>query len=332
MKRRVVVSIVLAVAVFVGPGSASQLEDAVTEAKTAYERDPNAQTLGALDAAVAAFKAALPARAATTKAMATETEPNDTAGTANSIATGDYMVADLTPVGDVDYFVNGGNAVSDLVYAAVNTAGSSTGTDSQLNTYANDGTTLIEFDDDGGPGLASCVAGGVVPQAGGVYFAVNEYGNNGEITPYELHQVVAPATAVAAESEPNDTSATATPVASTFVSGDNPVGAADVDYFSFPGEAGDIVQVIVDDDPDGDGSNFDSELDILDVDGSTVLAAGDDGSSNPNNCAGSVVLAAAGTYFVRIGDGGSGTDTDYQFTVVINGASVPVELQSFSID
>jgi len=328
MKKLTILVAVLAVAAGALAADVDLRERAVTDAKAAYVADPSAENLAALERAAAAFQGGLKS----IEAMVTETEPNDTPGTANTVADGDYMVADISPAGDVDYFSNGGNAIQDLVYAAVNTAGGSAGTDSQLNVYANDGTTLIEFDDDGGPGLASCVAGGVAPQAGNVFFAVNEFGNNGEIIPYEMHQVVAPASAAISEVEPNDDAATATPITAVFVDGALSAVAADVDFFSFPADAGDIMEVIVDEDPDVNGTSPDTELDLLDTDGSTVLAAGDDNSSLNNNCAGSAVAPSTGTYYVRIGDGGLGNDLTYRFTVVVNGGPIPVELMSFDVE
>ncbi len=331
MKRCVIFCAVLAIAVGVGAADLAQLEELVTNAKAAFVANPSSANLAELDAAVEAFQYALPASLKSSKGMATETEPNDTPGTANTSPTDDYVVADISPVGDVDYFVAGGNAVSDLVYAAVNTSNTTNGSDSQLNVFANDGTTLIEFDDDGGPGLASCVAGGVVSQVGDVYFVPNEYANNGEITPYELHWVVAPEFDFAGETEPNDTFATATPISATFMAGIIDPVAPDVDFFSFAATAGDLIHVIVDDDPDRNATNLDSELDLLDTDGTTVLAAGDNGSL-ANNCAGTATAPTTGTYFVRLSDGGTSPDNDYRFTVIVEGASVPVELVSFSIE
>jgi hypothetical protein len=332
MRRCVIFCAVLAIAAGVGAADLAQLEELVTNAKAAYVANPSSANLAELEAAVEAFQYALPASVKSSKGMATETEPNDTPATANTSPTGDYVVANISPAGDVDYFVAGGNAVSDLVYAAVNTSNTSSGTDSQINVFANDGTTLIEFDDDGGPGLASCVAGGVVPQAGDVYLVPNEYGNNGEITPYELHWVVAPASDFANETEPNDTFATATPITATFMAGDISAAAPDIDFFSFSAAAGNLIHVIVDEDPDGNGSNLDTELDLLDTDGITVLAAGDDGITWANNCAGTAAAPTTGTYFVRLSDGGTSPDNDYRFTVIVEGAAVPVELVGFSIE
>jgi len=328
MNKLTMLCAVLAVAAGALAADMDLRERAVTEAKSAYVADPTAENLAALERAAAAFQGGSKG----IEAMVTETEPNDTAGTANTVADGDFMVADISPAGDVDYFSNGGNAIQDLVFAATVTAGGTSGSDSQLNVYANDGTTLIEFDDDSGPGLASCVAGGVAPQAGDVFFAVNEYNNDGEITPYEMHQVVAPATAAISEVEPNDDAGTATPITTVFVNGSLSAVAADTDFFSFPANAGDIMEVIVDEDPDVNGASPDTELDLLDTDGSTVLAAGDDNSGNDNNCAGSAVAPSTGTYYVRIGDGALGDDLTYRFTVVVNGGPVPVELVTFNVE
>jgi hypothetical protein len=332
MKKLVILCVVLAAAVGVAAFDLAQLETAVTDAKLAYVADPSAHNLADLEAAVAAFQEAIPAPAKGARAMAGETEPNDTAGTANTVADDDYVQADISPAGDVDYFANGGNGIQDLVFAAVATIMSSAGGDSQLNTYANDGTTLIEFDDDSGPILASCVAGGIVPQAGDVYFAVNEFGNDGEITPYELFQVVAPASDSMVEAEPNNDAGTATPITATFVNGSLSAVALDTDFYSFPADAGDVIEAIMDEDPDADVNPAHTVLSIIDTDGVTVLANGDNNSFNDNNCAGSAVAPSTGTYYVSVSDGGAANDNDYRLTVVVDGRSVPVELMSFSVE
>ena len=248
-----------------------------------------------------------------------ETEPNDTAATADALSSpineGD---GGISPAGDTDWWMMGGASVDDLAFAYVDTSSSSTGADSQLNVYANDTTTLIEFDDDDGPSLSSVAAGAVVPQAGNVYFRINEFGDNGEITPYLLLVIMLdPSTDSAAETESNDSAATATPISAVMMTGAIvSTTAPDVDFYSFNALAGDNVAVILDDDPEDNGNLFDSELDILDTDGVTILAAGDDNSGNAGNAAGAVSIPADGTYYVRVQDGGfGGGDTTYRFVL-----------------
>ena len=262
-----------------------------------------------------------------------EVEPNDTAATATAL-TGPINEADgsITPAGDVDWWMMGGAAVSDLVFAFVDTSPSSLSTDSQLNVYANDTTTLIEFDDDDGPGLSSVVAGAVVPQAGNVYYRINEYNDDGEITPYLMFVTqLDPATDSAAETEPNDSAATATPITAVMMTGQIvSTVAADVDYYSFYAPAGRNVAVSMDDDPEDNGNLFDSTLEILDTDGSTVLASGDNNSGNAGNAAGGITIPADGTYYVRVADGELGDgDTTYRFVVHYHADPTAVQVADF---
>jgi len=84
--------------------------------------------------------------------FAAESEPNNTAGTADVLPA--PTAADwgyISPVGDIDWWEMGGASVGDLVFVYIDATGSTISVDSVLNVYANDGTTLIEWDDDGGP-------------------------------------------------------------------------------------------------------------------------------------------------------------------------------------
>ena len=63
----------------------------------------------------------------------------------------------------------------------------------------------------------------------------------------------------------------------------------------------------------------------------TVLLVGDNGATANANAAGTVVVGTAGTYYLRVQDGGSG-DTEYTFVVTTNGTAVPVELQSLHVE
>jgi len=180
------------------------------------------------------------------------------------------------------------------------------------------------------------VAGAVVPQAGSVFFRVNNFFDISEITPYGIYAAVLdPTTDSIAESEPNDTWATAQPITGNKIVNASlvAVGAPDMDYYSFNASAGDVIAVTMDEDPDDDLNVIDTIISILDTDGTTVLATND--FSNPgSNAAGAVVIPADGTYYVKVGDGGfGGGDTDYRF--VIHGLTeveYPVGGEVYSVD
>jgi hypothetical protein len=129
-----------------------------------------------------------------------EVEPNNTVGTAHEIRLHEFGEGDINPVADVDLWWARNAAVGDLVFAYVDTQPSSTTTDSVLTVLANDGTTVIETDPvNSGPGNGSVVAGAIVPQAGVVFYRINEYGDDAQITPYDLFQAVVKPADTAAE-------------------------------------------------------------------------------------------------------------------------------------
>jgi hypothetical protein len=308
-----------------------RLEAAVAAAKAEHRLHPGPDTLAAVEAAVSALQGAAAARPGSPLAQATEVEPTNTAATATALAASDYGTGGITPAADVDFWSGAGAAIGNLVFAHVDTGESSGGTDSTLNVLANDGATVIEFDDDDGGPLESVVAGAPVPQAGNVFFEVHEYGDNGTITPYHLTVVVVDPAAAVAETEPNDTAATATPVTAAMMTAQLAAAAPDTDFFAFSAAAGDRLCVIVDNDPDNDATITDTEIAILGTDGTTVLLTGDNGGGN-GNAAGTVVAAASGTYYLRVQNGTTSADTDYTFAVVVNGHAVPVELQKLTVE
>lgn len=255
--------------------------------------------------------------------IADESEPNDSSATADVLTSpADADWGNISPTGDDDWWVMGGASVGDLIFVYIDTSGSSSSLDSVLDVYANDQATSIELDDDDGPppGIftSSVVAGAIVPQAGNVYFWVYEWIGDELITPYGIYAAVLdPVTDSMNEVEPNNTWQTATPISALkIVNANMPVGGDTYDYFSFNALAGDVIAVSMDDDPDDDTNLFDSELDLLGTDGSTVLATGDNELGHGGNAAGAVIIPADGTYYVRVSDGGEGSaDTNYRFVI-----------------
>ncbi len=111
----------------------------------------------------------------TIQASLTETEPNDTAATANPIAGGDVYAASLSPAGDQDWFVYttaGGSASFETGAGASPAAG-----DTKIYVYASDGTTQVAYDDDSGAGLYSLVTYSF--SAGTYYVKVIHYSATG---------------------------------------------------------------------------------------------------------------------------------------------------------
>lgn len=242
-----------------------------------------------------------------------ETEPNGTVATGNPLAAGDVGVGDISPAGDHDVWVTPAASVGDQIFALVETVDSSTGEDALLIALdAN--AAVIRQDDNDGPDVAPALAGEVVPVAGEVSFEIFELDNNGTITPYRLFHLVAdPATSVP-ETEPNDAAGQANAVAgASLATGD--VAPAATDFFAVSLAAGDALAAVLDRDPDDNATFVASQLAILDVDGTTVLANAD-AVSGDGHAVGPIRADVAGTYYVRIGNAGGGSDDDYRVAFV----------------
>jgi uncharacterized repeat protein (TIGR01451 family) len=258
----------------------------------------------------AAHSAAVPA-APLGAGQAGEVEPNGTPASATALA-GTQGVArgNITPNGDVDFYAISAQA-GDRLYAAVMTSFSvagTGGTDSQLRLFAPDGTTLIEFDDDDGSfaALSSSIAGATLPAAGTYYLQVNNFSATAQIRPYELHYRLQRG-APTPEVEPNDSSATATPLpANGWVSGSrSPAAATEVDYYSIALNAGDTVYVSLDLDPERDAVQWNGRLGFgLFGDAGNQILVADDASAgsaaNPLSEAIFVTVKQAGTYFAYV--------------------------------
>jgi hypothetical protein len=117
----------------------------------------------------------------------------------------------------------------------------------------------------------------------------------------------------------NNTALTANFITTSITTGNVVLASGDLDFFKFTAPAGASVVVIMDDDPDDDLSLTDTDLFIIDTDGTTILATGDNESGHRGNAAGSVTVAAAGTYFVRVGNGNFANDSEYRFVLLVNG-------------
>ncbi|MCB0201790.1 MAG: pre-peptidase C-terminal domain-containing protein, partial [Anaerolineae bacterium] len=242
-----------------------------------------------------------------------ETEPNNTAGTANALPGTDLAIlGNIYPNGDVDYFSFTGNA-GDRVYAATMTSFSASGsTDSQLRLYASDGTTVIEFDEDDGSfgSLSSSIAGATLPADGTYYLAVNHFSATAQLRPYHLHLRVQSGSPVP-ETEPNDTPATANPLPpSGWVSGTrNPAVATEQDWFSFSANAGDTVYLSLDLDPERDSVTWNGRLGIaLFGDANNQILVVDDASvTSPNSEALFMTVKDAGTYYAFVDSASAAT-------------------------
>lgn len=233
-----------------------------------------------------------------------EVEPNGTPMTATPIVgTSALIKANIPIAGDIDYYSFTAQA-GDRLYAATQTSFSaSASTDSVLEVYQSDGTTLIEGDEDDGTfgGLASTVAN-VPLAAGGTYFLrVRHSSATGQLRPYYLHFQLRSGAPVA-ETEPNDNAGPQLLPASGWVSGTTS-SAADADNYLFDLNAGDTVFMSVDMDPERDGDS-NNQLGFAVFDG-FILNINDTGGgfapyTAPDSEAYFFTVKDAGTYLARV--------------------------------
>lgn len=266
-----------------------------------------------------------------------ETEPNDTSATANALPNRDptaIVSGSINPVGDFD-FMSFPASVGDRIWGLVDTgsppAATGTSRDSVLNLFAPDGNTFLETDDEDGTGnggdaiietgSASVIAGHSLTTAGTHFFRVVAFGT-GTIIPYKLFVAQTNASDESAEAEPNDTSGTATPILqgsqSAAVRTAN-LAAGESDFYSFQADAGDIVFIAADGDPERDG-NTSIDFELRGPDGSTVLITANSGFGSVTFLAEGLnfVIPADGAYFVRVfGETGAAAGT-YDLMVARN--------------
>jgi Bacterial pre-peptidase C-terminal domain len=274
--------------------------------------------VGVLALTAAGWLAAVVARPDTRVLMPVpEVEPNNTPATANPLdLTGGCQAASgaISPATDLDYY-SFTAAPGAKLWALVD-AGAG---DSILTLYGPDGTTVLEVDDDDAPGNtcdatveafhSSAIAGHTLT-AGGTYFLrVGSFGPS-TISAYKLFVTVT--TGSTAESEPNDTAATANPlVTSSSLIGVRTAAigtAGDADYYSVTVNAPATFFIDVDGDPNRvsltGGMGTDIVVDLIAPDGTTVLFTADnsiDGTTTPPPPAESFCFnIAPGTYFVRV--------------------------------
>jgi hypothetical protein len=246
-----------------------------------------------------------------------EIEPNNSPATATSLSlAGGCQAAtgSISPGTDLDYYSFTASAGS-KVWALVDTGPSATGRDSILTLFGPDGTTVLETDDDDAPGndcdgtvesfQASAIAGRTLV-SGGTYFLRVETFGSVAMSAYKLFVVVTSSST--AETEPNDTAATANPLVTALA----PMGVktasigtvGDTDFYSITLTAPATFFISADADPEKNGSGTDIVVDLISTNGTTVLFSADNSSDvglpSPPAESFCFTIATPGTYFVRV--------------------------------
>jgi hypothetical protein len=222
-----------------------------------------------------------------------ESEPNDTPATATPLTTTTTcfaLLGEISQKGDLDYFSFTAPAGARL-WAFLDTSTSNASRDSILTLFGSDGTTQIDRDDNSGVGSncdmtietreSSAITGRTLTAGGTYYLRVQAADPAWLITRYKLVVVVA-TVAATAEVEPNDTSATATPI---IVAG-TPIGvrqgsvrAGEVDYYSaVTTTVGTLLEISLSGDPRRIGGTR-LGLDLLQTNGAILVSV--DNAGNP---------------------------------------------------
>ncbi len=257
-----------------------------------------------------------------------ESEPNDAPGTADPRAC--PLTGSINPVGDVDFFALGAPTSGSRVFAMVDgVAANSSDFDLRVTT-ATDTREYDDADDDVPFGGLAPNVEGAVTTGGETFLRVNHRSTSSAVEPYRLHAAVQPAFAAAApESEPNDTLASANFDASHYHRGALAT-TADVDIFRFAANAGDLILVGLDADPQRNATPVNAALALLDAAGTTLLAVNDPNATSnttpgtgsltattPNSPGEAIVYRArtSGNYYARVSALAPG---DYLLSVAID--------------
>ena len=267
-----------------------------------------------------------------------EVEPNDTSATAQNIALAGTVTQVSGSIGvaaDADFYRVALTAGS-KVWVYVDTGGTQTGgtsRDSQLTLLGTDGTTTLEFDDDDGTsnggdntvesGLGSAIGGFPITTTGNYFLKVNAFSATGLINPYKVFIVVTnAATTTFSETEPNDTAATANAFLSAaqttaIVNGTCATNA--IDFYTVTANAGDLLYVNLDGDPERNGTGTDVALSLRDSLGTTVFVTSDssNGGTGPNPPSEnfSFLFTTSGTFTLRV-FGFGGTDPNVTYSLM----------------
>ena len=264
-----------------------------------------------------------------------ESEANDTPGTADAVFFG--AEGAIGAGGDADFYSLGALAGEARIFALVD------GVASNSNDYDLRVTTTVdtlEYDDGNVDvlfgSLSGTVAGTRVPVAGLVFLRVSHFSGGTIAEPYRLYSVVQPpganplpactglTTSATAETEPNDTTATANSAANKYFSGNLAGGApsTDVDVFSFTASGGELIFLSLDADPCRDTTPINARLELLDSGGAPLIVVNDSGATasttsgagllnatTPFSPAEGIVFRAttSGTYFARVTIGTTST-------------------------
>ncbi len=236
---------------------------------------------------------------------------NDTVGTAETITPGVVRGFHVDDEFDDYSFTITGPTVVDfemLEYRNGVFAGDDAYFDPEISLYDTDGTTVLASNDD-----TFFYDSGIhflLETAGTYTLQVGECCGAGDAQ-YFLRFSTTSFSSATAETEPNDTSGTATAITyGAKVTGSTSAG--DEDWFSFTGTAGDIVHLQQFDTDNAQGSVDNATFELLESDGTTPVASSNGGTFAATRA----LLTSTGTYYVRVTPDASPTSTTWAFRLL----------------
>lgn len=246
-----------------------------------------------------------------------EVEPNDDQASATALAA-DRCGAGILPTADTtDVWRIAGTTAGDRLFAYADTLyGPFDQQDAALDVVVGAGDTTIASDGNSGPGSSPAVAGVPLTLGGDVFLRVRQQTPGTAVGPYEVMTYVAHPDEVGTEVEPNDNILEARPVTAPVMAGALDVG--EIDHYLVDAVEGDVVTVIVDNDPDANDQNTRSEISIYGPNLVDQIGYGDSGSDKPASAAGRALVVASGKQLVRVRRYASQGDSSYQMAVLVN--------------
>jgi len=258
-----------------------------------------------------------------------EAEPNDTADTANAIPPQTNFVSGTISPRDIDFYSFNASR-GDRVFVSVE-GDSRLTPDLALDLRASDGKTVIASDDDHGPVANSPgLAGVVLPETGKYFLRLRDVKPNDPASAYRLF-LCAQSGAAVAESEPNNSFETATPI--TFLISGSIAASGDVDFYSFTASKDDTVMIAIDDDPERDGrGELDAVLTLFGSDGAQIAQQdlNVEGPGEPEFL-NITALPSNGAYFITVSDfkGNGDPKNTYNLSLCIVRATPPNSAPAF---
>jgi hypothetical protein len=273
-----------------------------------------------------------------------EIEANDTPGGATPLTlteTTRGVYGEINPAGDVDYFsftATAGQRLWLAIDTGVPALPGSTTRDSVVEVYAPGGALLERDDDDGTgngrgttvfSGEASLIAGLPLASSGTYLIRVSAQAPTAVLRPYSLIAALGANTAVA-ESEPNDTPASAQLLPGGRVAG-SLSGPGDVDYYLASLLDAGQPFITVDGDPERDGIGTDLAVELRDqfFSPTQVLAIDSSAAGGSGNPPAEGALFGSFNTLVRVSGPQAGT---YRIAVQWSGyCPVPVVLEKLEL-